>query len=314
MDPRQQGQEYGGNNAPRAVGNYSFNNGQSDPFNSFVHTDNESAFDSTWNPQSFNAQQQPINGFDHGNQPWQQNPYQSSNSLPMHNYGGQSSDYDQIYSRNPASFNYSGFDPNTSHAFSPSPFDGGLSYGQMPLSTSTPYDYSDSQAFPQHNETISPQALQNYPFPATKTEEPRQVCLILAKNSIRLAQTDIQWPQHAQHGPSMPIRRASVTGVPAPNLQEWINLASATPPSTIFLEGLHIRPTQKLSTATKSAHLNGFTFVGSGTLPRSTSKGERNICYRFTFHMNLLTRSSATVPRFRRRKSLKELRRQLELG
>ena len=67
-----------------------------------------------------------------------------------------------------------------------------------------------------------------------------------------------------------------MTGVPTPNHQEWINLASATPPSTIFLEGLHIRPTQKLSTATKSTHLKGFTFVGTGTLPRSTTKGERN--------------------------------------
>ena len=209
MDPRQQGQEYGGhsNNAPRAVGSYAFNSGQNDPFNSFVHTDNESAFDSSWNPQAFNAQQQPINGFDHGNQPWQQNPYQSSPSLPMHNYGGQSSDYDQIYSRNPASFNYSGFDPNTTNAFSPSPFDGNLSYGQMPLSTSTAYGYSDSQAFPQHNETISPQALQNYPFPPTKTEEPRQVCLILAECLLAwhrltsVASAFTAWLLHA-HTPS----------------------------------------------------------------------------------------------------------------
>ncbi|KAF6218492.1 hypothetical protein HO133_005841 [Letharia lupina] len=274
MDPRQQGQDYGGNNASRAGGNYGFNSGQNDPFNSFVHTDNESAFDSSWNPQAYPAQQQPINGFDHGNQQWQQNPYQSPNSLPMPNYGGQSSDYDQIYSRNPASFSYSGFDPNTSHAFSASPFDSALNYGQMPLNSGTPYDYSAPPAYSQHNETISPQALQNYPFPSTKTEEPRQ-------------------PQHSQHGPTMPIRRASVTGVPAPNHQEWINLASATPPSTIFLEGLHIRPTQKLSAATKSTHLNGFTFVGSSTLPRSTTK--------------------ATVPRFKRRKSLRELRRLLEL-
>lgn len=177
MDPRQQGQDYGGNNnAPRTGGTYGFNSGQNDPFNSFVHADNESAFDSSWNPQAYPAQQQPINGFDHGSQSWQQNPYQSSNSLPMHNYGGQSSDYDQIYSRNPTSFNYSGFDPNTSQAFSPSPFDNALNYSQIPLSGGTPYDYSASQGFPQHNETISPQALQNYPFPPTKTEEPRQVC------------------------------------------------------------------------------------------------------------------------------------------
>ena len=86
----------------------------------------------------------------------------------------------------------------------------------------------------------------------------------------------------------MPIRRASVPGVPAPNHQEWANLISATPPSTIFLEGLHIRPTAKLSTATKSTHLNGFTFVGSGTLPRSTAKGKRNRAFRFALKMNLL--------------------------
>ena len=102
--------------------------------------------------------------------------------------------------------------------------------------------------------------------------------------------------------------------MPAPHHQEWINLASATPPSTIFLEGLHIRPTQKLSTATKSTHLNGFTFVGSGTLPRSTTKGEPNRNCWYIFDINLLTLFAATVPRFKRRKSLKELRRLLELG
>ena len=176
MDPRQQGQDYAGNNTSNAAGgNYAFNAGQNDPFNSFVHTDNDSAFDSSWNPQAFPTQQQPINTFDHGNQQWQQNPYQSTNSLPMHNYGPQASDYDQIYSRNPASFNYSSFDPNTSQAFSPSPFDSTLTYGQLPLTNATPYDYSATQAFSQHNETISPQALQNYPFTPTKTEELRQV-------------------------------------------------------------------------------------------------------------------------------------------
>ena len=182
MDPRQQGQDYGGNNSTSAAGgNYAFNAGQNDPFNSFVHADNDAAFDSSWNPQGFPAQQQQINTFDHGNQPWQQNPYQTSNSLPMHNYGGQPSDYDQIYSRNPASFNYSGFDPSTSQAFSPSPFDSTLNYGQLPLGNATPYDYPAPQGFPQHNETISPQALQNYPFTPTKAEEHRQVYRVSAK-------------------------------------------------------------------------------------------------------------------------------------
>lgn len=98
----------------------------------------------------------------------------------------------------------------------------------------------------------------------------------MSKTLIKVTETDVNQPQHSQHGSTMPIRRASLTGVPAPNHQEWINLESATPLSTIHLEGLYIRPTQKLSTATKSTHLNGFIFVGSGTLPRSTTKGERN--------------------------------------
>lgn len=186
MDPRQQNADYGGNNTPSAAGgNYAFNSGQHDPFNSFVHTDNDSAFDSSWNTQGFPAQQQPINNFDHGNQPWQQNPYPSSNSLPMHNYGGQPGDYDQIYSRNPPAFNFTGFDPNTSQAFSPSPFDSALNYGQLPLSNPPPYDYAPPQGFPQHNETISPQALQNYSFSPTKTEELRQVCRVLLNTFLR---------------------------------------------------------------------------------------------------------------------------------
>ena len=290
MDPRQQAQDYGGNNAPSAAGgNYGFNSGPNDPFNSFVHTDNESAFDSSWNPQAFPAQQQPINGFDHANQPWQQNPYQSSSSLPLHNYGGQSSDYDQIYSRNPASFNYSGFDPNTNPAFAASPFDSTLSYGHLPLSNAAQYDYPPPQGFPPHNETISPQALQNYSFPPTKTEEPLQVCRVIVEILLDVSQTNNHYSQHSQHGSTMPIRRASGTGTHAPNHQEWVSLASATPPSTIFLEGLHIRPTQKLSTATKSTHLNGFTFVGSGTLPRSTTKGKQNRTRQFTSRPNWLT-------------------------
>ena len=159
-----------------AGGSYAFNSSQNDPFNSFVNTDNESAFDSSWNTQAFPSQKQPINCFDPFNQSWQQNPYQSSNSLPIHNYGNQPNNFDQIYSRNPAYSNYPSFDPSPSQAFASSPFDSALSYGQIPLTNGTSYGYPAPQGFPQPNETISPQALQNYSFPQTKTEESHQVC------------------------------------------------------------------------------------------------------------------------------------------
>lgn len=178
MDPRQQSHEYGEGSAQRTGGNYAFNGTQNDVFNTFVHTDNESAFDSSWNSQAFPAQQQPINGFDQGHQAWQQNAYQNSNLLPINNFGAQSRDYDQTFSRTPAPFNYAGFDSNANPTFSPPAYANTLNYGQLPLNNGTPYGYTGNQGFQEHNETISPQALQHYPFPVTAADEGHQVCAL----------------------------------------------------------------------------------------------------------------------------------------
>ena len=177
MDQRQHNQEYIGNNPQRVGGNFGFNGGQNDPFNSFASADNENAFDAAhWN-QTFPAHQQSVNGFGHGNHVWQQNPYQSSSMLQMPNYGVQpGGGYDQAYSRSPAPFNYPSFDSNPSQVYSPPAFDNAMAYGQMPLNNSTQYDYPGQQNFQQSQETISPQALQNYPiFPQNTAEENRQV-------------------------------------------------------------------------------------------------------------------------------------------
>ena len=188
MDPRQQNQDFQGNNAQRVGANYSFNGAQNDTFSTFVNTDNDNAFDPPWNSQAFPSNQQPVNGFDQGNHGWQQHPYQSPNLLSMNNYGIQPRDYEQPFSRSPAPFDYSGFDSTHTQTFSPSAYDTSLNFGQIPLSTNPQYDYAGQQGLQQqqHHDTISPQALQNYStsFTQPTSEDSRPVSSALRHPSL----------------------------------------------------------------------------------------------------------------------------------
>ena len=277
MDPRQQNHEYSGSNPRRAGGNYAFNGAQNDAFNSFVHTENESAFESPWNSQPFPTNQQPVNGFDQGNHGWQQNPYQSSNLLSMPNYGIPPREYEQPYSRSPASFDYAGFDSSNNQTFSPSAYDNPLAYSQIPLSNNNvQYDYPDQQGLQQqHHETISPQELQHYStsFPQPVIEDSRQVsCNIIAAVHEASSTKNLQ-PQSFQYGSAMPVQRVSNIEAAPFNQQDWIGLSTATAES-IYTKGLRIKPTAALSNATKSTRVDGFTFVGSGILASSATKGK----------------------------------------
>ncbi len=177
MDSRQQSHGYNGSGPQQVGGSYAFSGVQNDAFSSFVHTDNDSAFDSSWNPQAYPAQQQAINGFDQGNQNWQQNPYQSSTLLPLSDYGAPPRDYNQSYPRSPAPFDY-GFISNPNQTFSPSEYDNTLGYGTLPLNNTAQYEYNGPQSLEQqHHETISPSALESYPdsAPQVAGEVNRQV-------------------------------------------------------------------------------------------------------------------------------------------
>lgn len=188
MDPRQQNQDFPGNNAQRVGANYPFNGAQNDAFSTFVNTDNDNAFDPPWNSQAFPSNQQPVNGFDQGNHGWQQHPYQSPNLLSMNNYGIQPRDYEQPFSRSPAPFDYSGFDSTHTQTFSPSAYDASLNFGQIPLNNNPQYDYEGQQGLQQqqHHDTISPQALQNYStsFTQSTPEDSRQVSTALRLSSL----------------------------------------------------------------------------------------------------------------------------------
>jgi len=178
MDARQPNPENNPANAHRGASNYGYSGVQSDPFQPFIHADTDPSYDPPWNPQSFPSHQQSINGFNQRSNNWQQNHYQTPNSLPVSNFTSQAASYDQTYSRGPA-FNYGNFDN-----ISPTPqtypglYDTDLDFNPLPLSTDPRFDYArqQGQGFQNQNETISPQALQtNSDFARPSLEESRQV-------------------------------------------------------------------------------------------------------------------------------------------
>ena len=278
MDPRQQNQPYSSsNNTSRGSTNYALNGNQSDPFHAFVNADEGPAFDSSWVSQAFPNRQSSIGSFDHAHQGWQADPYQSSNQMQMANYGIQQRDFDQTYSRSPASFNYPAFGQDQSQPFAAPAFDNNLGYGHMHMTDR--FEFPGSNTFGQRNETISPQALQAYPQGAQSTVQPLRV------------------PQQKSYGPTPIIRggESYEQSLPANqplSHQEWITLSNPKTTS-ISRSGLHIKPTDAYAKATNSTRVDGFIFVGNSALKLNTLQ--------------------TPVQRHKRRKSRSEVSRLLQL-
>ena len=168
-------------NAHAFRGNYPFNNPpQNDQFNAFLPPDNEPSFNQAWDPGSFTDTQDTINTFGQGNQNWNTSTFPNSNYAAP-DYGISDRPYDQIYSRTPTSFDYSGFGSHAQQTLSTPAYDPRLGF-QVPLTNQTHYTFPNSQSYqsvPSQSQTISPQALQHYPTPYSQAapSKARQVSL-----------------------------------------------------------------------------------------------------------------------------------------
>lgn len=147
MDSRHQSQEL--------THNYPFSTPPSDTFNSFLHSDIDPTYSTSWDTEAFHDPQDPINAFNSGSSTWGQTTIQPTQLLPASSYGTQSRNLDQTFSGNPTTFSFSG----------PS-FDNTLPYGSTLSDDTNNFDLTRNQNFQRSSkqtETISPQALQNYP-------------------------------------------------------------------------------------------------------------------------------------------------------
>lgn len=155
--------------------NFPYNPSINDPFSAYIHTDNDPSFNHGWDAS------EPIQNYGTSSNTWNQNVLQStSNLLTGQDFGLQSRNFDQTYSR-AQPVDYDTFQPSNP-ALTTSSFDPAfVPYGSVPLPDNGNFDFPH-QAFrtvTRPTDTISPQALQAYPaasFSRVQIPEPPLVC------------------------------------------------------------------------------------------------------------------------------------------
>ncbi|KAL9035645.1 MAG: hypothetical protein Q9180_004752, partial [Flavoplaca navasiana] len=254
---------------------YGYSAPPNDSFNSFLNNSNDPTFNPSWDPQPFNQPSEPTNSYDQNGHGWPNNTLQPSTLQHVPNYNIHNGIYDQPYSRSPVPFDYSSFAPNRATGNSAPPYDHSFTYGHPSLPNHDQYGFprafQQSQQQPQ-NQTISPQALQNYPAGYQQTN--------VQRTPMNQAAID----------PALAARRPSNYAVPPPQpitRQGWRALSSAMPISKVQGNFL-VKSNAEFPGKTNSKHLTGYTFVGKDSVEVATTK--------------------ATVPKHNRRRSRNEIR------
>ena len=155
--------------------NFPYNSSINDPFSAYIHTDNDASFNHSWDSA------EPIQNYGTTSNTWNQNVlHPTSNLLSGQDFGLQSRNFDQTYSR-AQPVEYDTFQPSNP-ALTTSSFDPTfVPYGSVPLPDDSNFDFPH-QAFrtvTRPTDTISPQALQAYPaasFSRVQIPEPPPVC------------------------------------------------------------------------------------------------------------------------------------------
>ncbi|KAI4175672.1 MAG: hypothetical protein LQ348_006140 [Seirophora lacunosa] len=259
---------------------YGYNDSQNDSFNSYLNPDTESTFNQPWNAQSFNPHVETSNPYESSGQNWSHNSLAAPSIQGVTNYGVPDGIYSHNYSRSPAAFEYPPFNSNRNPALSGAPYDHAFAYGPPSIQTHDQYGFPKGHSFQQNvqqtqSQTISPQALQNYPAGYQQNHAQRQLS---NQSSI---------------DPALVPRKPSSQATPPPppiTRQGWRALSSAMPDSKTQ-GNLLVKNTAEFSARTNSKHLIGFVFVGNDHIEVGTTK--------------------ATVPKFSRRRSRNDIRRLL---
>lgn len=298
MDSRHQSQDHN-----QHTHNFSFSTPPNDAFTSFLHSDTDPTYGNTWDTEAFHDPEDSINGFNSGSSTWGQTTLQPSQLLPASSYGTQSRSLDQTFSGNPTSYSFSG----------PS-FDNTLSYGSPLTDEPNNFEFTRNQPFQRTSkpsDTVSPQALQNYPgtFSNVQIPEARPV----GPTNLPFQEVSLKYladmSQSQQFSQPLPIVRRSTTGgnpiQASVTRQDWRAIVSAIPkgtPSGIFT----IQSSEEFKNATNSSYFKGFTFIGNSTLELSTTKGRIRI-RKYINWPSIINWRIAIIPRYNQRRSKNEI-------
>lgn len=255
-----------------------YNPSINDPFNAYIHADNDASFNHNWEPA------ESIQNYGPGSDSWNPNVLQSSsNLLTGSDFALQSRNFDQTYSRTQP-VDYDTF-PSPNPALTTSSFDPTfVPFGTVQLPDDANFNFSH-QAFrteTRPSETISPQALQAYPtatFSRVQIPEPRPVSLhpdqlldqlqkiFLTLTFSQSQKYSDQPPRAAQRAPGdVQPAQTSITNL------GWRSSVSAIPKGSVK-GGFLIKDPAQLKSATDSTHFKGFVFVGNEAVELGTTKG-----------------------------------------
>ncbi|KAL8831583.1 MAG: hypothetical protein Q9191_000792 [Dirinaria sp. TL-2023a] len=239
--------------------NYTFNNNsQNDQFNTFLSGDNESSFSQTWDTGAFAETNDSLNTFSQPNQTWQSNNFQQPPfSIP--DYGISGRQYDQIYSRTPQSFDYTGFGSHAQQTLSTPAYDPKVGY-QLPLGNQPQYTFSPSQNYQNvssQSQTISPQALQHYPTPYSQPAPQKPQQQYPVQSNLTSAQRGIAASGNVALAPL--------------DSQGWRSIV-ANLPGGISRRAVLVRDAATLSTSANAKKLKGSSFLSNNTVDLATTK------------------------------------------
>lgn len=145
-------------------GDPSFSSDHKVGFDEFFPPATQNAFGVQWPAGNFATPQDAVNGYGPAAQTWPENPPQNTTSLSTSNFAGNPN---QVFSRVPGAYEYPNFESRPTTALSNPTFDSPLGFAQVSSNIDPRLSFgSPQQTFqpaPNQHQTVSPQALQNYP-------------------------------------------------------------------------------------------------------------------------------------------------------
>ena len=166
---RGQGPQYNASEGQNEAHSYAFTQPpNNDPFNSFIHTEDEAAFDNTWQTPDFSNHHPPNHNYDQSTQHWPQTAFspqsQNQSYMPMSQYG-----IDPRFSaQSGPNLQYASFGSNSAPAYSGRPalhapaFNDSADFHSTALTDEPPFPYSRPGSSENANQTISPAAITTY--------------------------------------------------------------------------------------------------------------------------------------------------------
>ncbi|MCJ1475153.1 hypothetical protein MMC13_003813 [Lambiella insularis] len=286
---QQQAPQPNGSDLEAASYNYP-NHQQNDSFNYF-NNNAASSFASPWAAEAVIDPRIQSNVFAQTPSAWQPNNHSAPNTST---YGLQSTSYNNAYSRPQDPYTYPDFHHQQPLSFADSSYDPTLGYTD-PLLDADGFGDHDTRGYARSSvqgQTISPSALQSYPYPQFAGTSDDQVMTTDASLAFNMQLIHGQVSQPRNDSPPA-VRSAGVVNrsPQQPYDDERIESLASSIPAGLWKNSVSLKDYAALVDGTKSKNFTGFVFLGQKPVDADDSR--------------------VVLPKVVRRKSLRDVRQEV---